>query len=170
MNEGPLPSVSTNNECAERSRRMSALWPWIVFLLFTFLFDASIAAVLASDFFIWCRAQGIVYPVVALFCGAICGQWLLVMAICGPLGRLVLRDTAITDASLALLAESNLHTIDLCDTQVSAAGIAKQDWEFKELKVTAAQFSEAEFKLLLPLATFKIEAPTPSKRRTSSRN
>jgi Leucine Rich repeat len=113
MNEGPLPSVATHNECVERSRRTSALWPWIVFLLFTFLFDASLSAVLASDLFLWCSARGVVYPVVALFCGAICGQWLLVMVICGLWGRTwisgyaaaaVLLVTAVSVATLGSVA------------------------------------------------------------------
>lgn len=77
------------------------------------------------------------------------------------LSQLVLRDTAITDASLELLAKSDLLSIDLCDTRVTAAGLAKHDWDYKELTVTAAQFSEAEFSVLLPLTTFTIVAPPP---------
>lgn len=73
------------------------------------------------------------------------------------LSELSLRGTAITDACLQLLASSNLQTVDLRETQITAAGLAKVDWDDKELKVSATQFTNDELKFLLPLTSFIVE-------------
>jgi hypothetical protein len=73
------------------------------------------------------------------------------------LSELSLRGTAITDACLELLASSNLQTVDLRETQITAAGLAKVEWDDKELKVSATQFTDDEFKFLLPLTSFIVE-------------
>ena len=64
-------------------------------------------------------------------------------------GSLDLSDTEITDASLPLLAKSNVRVIFLCDTRVTAEGLTKIDWGYKRICISPTQFTEAELKPLL---------------------
>jgi len=77
------------------------------------------------------------------------------------LGTLYLSDTAVSDACLPLLAKSNVHFISLCDTRVTAAGLAKFDWGYKRIGISPNQFTEAELKpLLQQRVNILIQTPT----------
>ena len=73
--------------------------------------------------------------------------------------NLSLSDTEVTDACLAMLAVSGIHTIDLSATHVTATGLAKQDWQRREISIAADQFTEAEFKMLLKHHRFIVVPP-----------